>query len=76
MLISLTQDCYVALTKIREEMREEKRKKGVPDKTTFSEIVCMFINKYQMPMTKNEEGRNSPHLPSPPNLKEMIQNEN
>ena len=53
MLISLTQDCYESLRKIREEVREQKKQKGVPEKTTFSEIVCMVIKEH-----KKEEGRN------------------
>lgn len=52
MLISLTQDCYESLRQIREEMREQKRQRGVPEKTTFSEIVCTFIREH-----KKEEGR-------------------
>ena len=52
MLISLTQDCYESLRQIREEMKEQKRLKGVPQKTTFSEIVCMVIREH-----KKEEGR-------------------
>jgi hypothetical protein len=52
MLISLTQDCYESLRKIREEMREQKKQNGVPQKTTFSEIVCMVIREH-----KKEEGR-------------------
>lgn len=59
MLISLTQDCYESLRKIREERKKEKRQKGVPEKTTFSEIVCTFIKEH-----KNEEGRVN-HLDSP-----------
>ena len=53
MLISLTQDCYESLRRIREEMKEHKRQKGQPEKTTFSEIVCSFIREH-----RNEEGRN------------------
>ena len=52
MLISLTQDCYESLRKIREEMREQKRLRGIPEKTTFSETVCIFIKEH-----KKEEGR-------------------
>jgi hypothetical protein len=59
MLISLTQDCYESLRQIREEMKEQKRLKGVPQKTTFSEIVCMVIREH-----RNEEGRVN-HLDSP-----------
>jgi hypothetical protein len=39
MLISLTQGCYESMRKIWEEMKEQKRQKGEPEKTTFSEIV-------------------------------------
>ena len=53
MLISLTQDCYESLRKIREDMRKQKRHKGEPEKTTFSEIVCMVIKEH-----KKEEGIN------------------
>ena len=53
MLISLTQDCYESLKTIREEIKEQKKQKGVPEKTTFSEIVCMVIKEH-----KKEEGRN------------------
>jgi hypothetical protein len=53
MLISLTQDCYESLRRIREEMKYQKRQKGMPEKTTFSEIVCSFIREH-----RNEEGRN------------------
>jgi len=60
MLISLTQDCYESLRKIREEMREQKRQKGVPEKTTFSEIVCSFIREYE-----KKEGRVNVNLDSP-----------
>jgi hypothetical protein len=56
MLISLTEDCYQAMRKLREEMKKEKRQKGVPEKTTFSEIVFMFIQKYQLPMTTQNDG--------------------
>lgn len=59
MLISLTQDCYDSLRKIREEMKEQKRLRGEPEKTTFSEIVCSFIREH-----KKEEGRVN-HLDSP-----------
>jgi hypothetical protein len=76
MLISLTQDCYESLRKIREEMKEQKRQTWVPEKTTFSEIVFMFINKYQLPMMKNEEGRYYLNSPLTSELKEMIRNEN
>jgi hypothetical protein len=61
MLISLTQGCYESLKTIREEMKEQKRLNGQPEKTTFSEIVCMFIKKYQQPMTN--DGGSSPHFP-------------
>ncbi len=53
MLISLTQDCYAAMKKIIEEVKEQKRQIGAPEKTTFSEIVFMFIQKYQQPMTND-----------------------
>jgi hypothetical protein len=53
MLISLTQDCYESLKTIREEIKEQKKQNGVPEKTTFSEIVCSFIREH-----RNEEGRN------------------
>ena len=53
MLISLTQDCYLAMRKIREEIMKTKRQMGAPDKTTFSEIVFMFIKKYEQTMTKD-----------------------
>ena len=53
MLISLTEDCYQTLRKIKEEMREQKKQNGKPEKTTFSEIVCTFIKEH-----KNQEGRN------------------
>lgn len=43
MLISLTEDCYQTLRKIKEEMKEQKKQNGEPEKTTFSEIVCSFI---------------------------------
>lgn len=76
MLISLTQDCYDSLRKIREEMKEQKRQIGKPEKTTFSEIVFMFIQKYQLPMMKNEEGRINLNSPLTSDLKEMIRNEN
>jgi hypothetical protein len=33
-------------------MKEHKRQKGQPEKTTFSEIVCSFIREH-----RNEEGR-------------------
>jgi hypothetical protein len=66
MLISLTQDCYESLRKIKEEMKQQKRQSGVPEKTTFSEIVCMFIQKYELPMMKNEEGRHNLTSPPPP----------
>ena len=52
MLISLTQDCYESLRRIREEMKYLKRQNGVPEKTTFSEIVSMVIKEH-----RNEEGR-------------------
>jgi hypothetical protein len=55
MLISLTQDCYKAIRKIRDEMKEQKRQNGEPEKTTFSEIVFMFIQKYQRPMTTQKD---------------------
>jgi len=41
------------MRKIREEIMKNKRQMGKPDKTTFSEIVFMFINKYEQPMTKD-----------------------
>jgi predicted CopG family antitoxin len=69
MLISLTQDCYESLRKIKEEMKEQKRQSGKPEKTTFSEIVCMFIQKYELPMMKNEEGRLNLSSPPPPTYK-------
>jgi hypothetical protein len=63
MLISLTEDCYESLRKIKEKMKEQKRQSGVPEKTTFSEIVFMFIQKYELPMMKNEEGRHNLNFP-------------
>lgn len=66
MLISLTEDCYQVMRKIREEVKEQKRQMGKPDKTTFSEIVFMFIQKYQMPITTQNDGVETastpPHL--------------
>jgi hypothetical protein len=59
MLISLTQDCYESLKTIREEIKEQKKQKGIPQKTTFSEIVCSFIREHE-----KEEGRVK-HLDSP-----------
>jgi hypothetical protein len=77
MLISLTQDCYESLRKLREEMIEIKRQKRVPEKTTFSEIVYMFIQKYRLPMTtQNDEGRTNLSSPLASDLKELIRNEN
>jgi hypothetical protein len=55
MLISLTQGCYESLRQIREVLKEQKRQKGAPEKTTFSEIVFMFIQKYQQPMTTQKD---------------------
>jgi hypothetical protein len=56
MLISLTQDCYQAVKKLIEEAREQKRQMGKPDKTTFSEIVFMLIQKNQRPITTQNDG--------------------
>jgi DNA-binding ferritin-like protein len=55
MLISLTQDCYESLRQIREVLKKEKIQKGEPDKTTFSEIVCSFIKKYQQSITTQKD---------------------
>lgn len=64
MLISLTQDCYTAMRKIRDEIMKQKRQKGVPDKTTFSEIVFMLIKKNQQLMTTQNMVGEAPRPPS------------
>jgi hypothetical protein len=63
MLISLTQDCYLAVKKLIEEAREQKRQMGKPDKTTFSEVVFNLIQKNQQPMTTQNDGM-KPYLES------------
>lgn len=64
MLISLTQDCYKAVKKLIEEAREQKRQMGKPDKTTFSEIVFMLIQKNQQQITTQNMGGEAPRPPS------------
>jgi hypothetical protein len=63
MLISLTEDCYQAMRQLREQMKEQKRQMGQPEKTTFSEIVFMFIQKYQQPMTTQNDGQSLTSTP-------------
>jgi hypothetical protein len=42
-LVKLTDSCYAALEKMKKELKEQKKAKGQPVKTTFSEVVCMLI---------------------------------
>jgi hypothetical protein len=51
------------MRKIRDEIMKQKRQMGKPDKTTFSEIVFMFIQKYQMPMTTQNMVGEAPRPP-------------
>jgi hypothetical protein len=55
MLISLTQNCYQAMRKIRDEIMKQKRQMGKQDKTSYSDIIFMFI--------KENEGRLNLDLP-------------
>ncbi len=41
--ISVIDECYAELEKIKAELIEHKKAKGQPTKTTFSEVVCMLI---------------------------------
>jgi hypothetical protein len=64
MLISLTQDCYQAVKKLIDEAREQKRQMGKPEKTTFSEVVFILIQKNQQPMTTQNMVGEAPRPPS------------
>ncbi len=41
--ISIIDECYAELEKIKAEIIEQKRAKRQPIRTTFSEVVCMLI---------------------------------
>jgi hypothetical protein len=41
--IVVIEPCYNELEKIKAQMIEEKKARGEPTKTTFSEVVCMLI---------------------------------
>jgi predicted CopG family antitoxin len=41
--ISVIDECYAELDKIKAELIEQKRAKRQPIRTTFSEVVCMLI---------------------------------
>jgi predicted CopG family antitoxin len=41
--ISVIDECYEQLDAMKKELSEQKKAKGQPTKTTFSEVVCMLI---------------------------------
>ncbi len=41
--ISVIDECYAELEKIKNQLIEHKKAKGQPTKTTFSEVVYMLI---------------------------------
>jgi predicted CopG family antitoxin len=42
-LISVVDECYFELEEIKSGLIKQKKAKGQPTKTTFSEVVCMLI---------------------------------
>jgi predicted CopG family antitoxin len=42
-LISVIDDCYTELERLKADLIKQKKSKGQPAKTTFSEVVCMLI---------------------------------
>ena len=46
-LISVIEECYNELTAIKNKLKSEKKAKGEPTKTTYSEVVCMILREYQ-----------------------------
>ncbi len=47
-LIMVIDECYQALEKMKAELIEQKKVKGQPEKTTFSEVVCKLIRERKM----------------------------
>ena len=62
--IQLIQPCYNELEKIKAQMKEDKKSKDEPTKTTFSEVVCMLIKNYY-DSAKKLGGESIPHVLSP-----------
>ncbi len=52
-LISVIQECYDELEKMKNELAEQKKVKGQPTKTTFSEVVCLLMREHyeRIPVT-------------------------
>ena len=46
-VVNLTDACYEALEKLKEEVRNGKRARGELPKTTFSECVWMLLHKHE-----------------------------
>jgi len=46
-LISVIQECYQALEEMKAELMAQKKARGQPEKTTFSECVCMLIREHR-----------------------------
>lgn len=42
-LVKIAEECYTALDNMKEKLIKQKRKAGQPEKTTFSECVCMLL---------------------------------
>ncbi len=59
-LVKLTDSCYAALVEMKKELKEQKKAKGQPTKTTLSECVCLLLknngklNDSKIPLIQNE----------------------
>ncbi len=42
--ISVIDECYAELEKIKNQLIEHKKAKGQPTKTTFNEVICLLIH--------------------------------
>lgn len=70
--IAIIDSCYSELEKIKAEMIAEKKRNDEPERTTYSEVVCMLILEYYSskrmggaspPVSNNLSGRLSPSIP-------------
>jgi hypothetical protein len=55
--IQLIQPCYNELEKLKAEIIAEKKARGEPTKTTFSEVVCMLIKERKISNDLAENSR-------------------
>jgi len=55
--IQLIQPCYNELEKLKVQIIAEKKARGEPTKTTFSEVVCMLIKERKISNDLAENSR-------------------